>query len=73
MNLFWGLISIREFNYRFKHSVAYYELLTLDAPYTDYDFNDKENKQENIVDDEAIRKNMEALERAKERDKNRKV
>jgi len=68
--LFWGLITIREFNYRFTNSVAYYEILTLDVPYTDYGSeNEESNNGSASVDEESIRKNKEALERAMERKK----
>ena len=67
------MISIREYNYRFKNSVAYYELLVIDAPYTDYHYNDKEDNnsgsgnKKHIVDDDSIRKTAEAIERMKKK------
>ena len=61
--LFGGLIYIREYNYRFKNSIAYYQLLTLDVPYTDYDHKDK--KKEVVVDDESIELNKRSLEKAR--------
>ncbi len=64
--MFFGLISIREFQYRFKNSVAYYEILTLDAPYTDYDHT-KDKKTPPVVDDDAIRLNKEAQEERRNR------
>ena len=68
--MFWGLITIREFNYRFTNSVAYYEILTLDVPYTDYGSeNEESNNGSASVDEESIRKNKEAQERAMERKK----
>lgn len=71
MTLFWGLITIREFNYRFTNSVAYYEILTLDVPYTDYNSDDENDNGAESIDEESIKKNKEALERAKKR-KNKK-
>lgn len=64
--LFFGLVVIREFCYRFKFSIAYYELLTIDAPYTDYD---DEVRNDNVlkVDKKSIDKNKEALERMRKR------
>lgn len=65
--LFFGLISIREFQYRFKNSIAYYEILTLDAPYTDYDHTKDKKTPPVVIDDDAIRLNKEAQEERKNR------
>ena len=69
MTIFWGLVNIREFNYRFTNSVAYYDILTLDAPkMPSYDDEDESGENKEVkVDEASIRKNKEALERALKR------
>lgn len=49
--------------YRFKMSVAYYELMALDVARVEYDNEDKPKK----ADDESVRLNEESLRKAKER------
>lgn len=65
--LFWGLITIPEFMYRFKGSVAKYELMALDVARVVYDKDNKENKVK--ADKESIRLNEESLRKARERHK----
>jgi len=67
--LFFGLVSIREFQYRFKNSIAYYQILTIDVPRTDYNVKDSKKP---AVDDKAIKLNEEALERAIARENKKK-
>lgn len=63
--MFWGLLTIREFNFRFTNSVAYYEILTLDVPKLPSFDDDGDGEQSHEIDSESIRKNKEALEKAK--------
>lgn len=68
--LFWGLMVIPEFMYRFKHSVPYYEILALDVARVEYDHkkDSKSGGKKNIVPDaESIRLNEESLRIAREK------
>lgn len=65
LNLFFGLLTIPEFNYRFKLSVAKYELMALDVARVIYDRDDEEKKT--IADKESIRLNEESLKKVRKR------
>lgn len=52
--------------YRFKMSVAYYEIMALDVARVEYDREDKPK----VADEESIRLNQESLRKARERHKN---
>lgn len=67
--LFWGLITIPEFMYRFKGSVAKYELMLLDVARVVYDKEPKEKQNKKKADAESIRLNEESLRKARERHK----
>ena len=67
MTLCFGLIAIPEFMYRFKNSVAKYELMVIDVARVVYDSDRKEKGV--IADEESIRLNEESLRKARERHK----
>lgn len=62
--MFCGLIVINEFCYRFKNSVAYYQLMTLDVPFTDYHYKEKEKNKGHEIDDRSVELNRIAYEKA---------
>lgn len=53
--------------YRFKMSVAYYEIMALDVARVEYD---KEGKPK-VADEESIRLNQESLRKAREKRENK--
>ncbi|WP_296938363.1 hypothetical protein [uncultured Dysgonomonas sp.] len=73
MILLFGLITIPEYVYRFKLSIAKIEIMSLDLPRVEYIEKDKKKAKANSnqVDYEAIKKNEEALKESLERRKNR--
>ncbi|WP_163356474.1 hypothetical protein [Dysgonomonas sp. 25] len=65
--LFFGLIVIPEYMYRFKGSVAKYELMILDVTRVVYDKEDTHKRK--FADQESIRLNEESLRKARERNR----
>lgn len=70
--LFWGIVNVPEYAYRFVLSQAKIEIMSMDIPYTDYNVDEKENsKKENneLVDrlnEESARKMRARLARQNE-------
>lgn len=72
--LFGGLVSIHEFTYRFVLSQAKIDIMSLDIPYTDYNYSDnkdaaKKQEQSVLVDklnEESVKRMKERIARQKE-------